>query len=72
MPTFAYLGDKDEIRLYGLVFRPGEPVPVENPAHIEKLRWCNRFSEIFDCVEVLEPAPIIDAPKRRGRPPKAK
>jgi len=72
MPSFAYLGDRDETRLFGLVFRPGVPVPVSDERVIGKLRHNCEFSEVFEGVEVLDASPIIETQKRRGRPPKAK
>ena len=69
MPSFAYLGDRDETRLFGLVFRPGVAVSVSDERAIGKLRHNNEFSEVFEGVEVLEASQALQV-KKRGRPRK--
>lgn len=49
----------------GIKFRKGEPVEIDDPTMIRKARG-NQFFEVqSDDVE-------IEAPKRRGRPPKVR
>jgi hypothetical protein len=61
---FVYLGDHAETRVFGLLFRAGEPTEVTDERAIAKLRNNADFAEDIDGTQV--------APKRRGRPPKAK
>jgi hypothetical protein len=61
---FAYIGDEAETDAFGLRFLPGEPVDVTDEHAIRKLSNNRFFCLVVDGVEV------IDAPKKRGRPPK--
>lgn len=58
MAKFAYNGDHQETRVFGLAFFRGEPVEVTDEAVIRKLRNNREFSEFFDGVEVLDAAPV--------------
>lgn len=62
--TFAYNGDHQETRVFGLAFLHGEPVEVTDETAIRKLRNNPDFSEFFDGVEVLDPV-AVDRPKRK-------
>lgn len=66
MPAFAYIGDHEGTEVFGLRFPRGTAVEVSDPHAVMKLRNNSHFSEVFDGVEVLEPAPE----KKRGRPRK--
>ena len=66
MRRFAYLGDHASVTLWEIEFPQGVAVAVEDEHAIRKLEGNNHFSEVIDGVEV------VDAPKRRGRPPKVK
>lgn len=66
MPAFAYIGDHEETRIFGLVFPRGVPVEIADERIAVKLSHNCDFSQAVNGVEVL-PA---EAPKRRGRPPK--
>lgn len=68
MAKFAYIGDHQETRVFGLAFFHGEPVEITDEKVIKKLRANIDFSEFFEGVEVVD---ADQAPKRRGRPPKA-
>lgn len=57
MAQFAYLGDHDETRVFGLVFRRGEPTEVASEKHALKLRNNCDFSEVVDGIEVLDAEP---------------
>ena len=70
MPKFAFIGDEQESRGFGLVFPRGVAVEVTDSHAIRKLTNNQFFSQVFDGVEVLDA--IEPAPKRRGRPPKAR
>lgn len=65
MAAFVYIGDHEETVTRGHRFVRGEPVEVTSEADIAKLRTNADFSEVVDGVE-------LTAPKRRGRPPKAR
>lgn len=64
---FTYIGEEEETDAFGLRFPRGVPVEVTDAHAVRKLRWNVHFSEVIEGVEVVEVAP-----KRRGRPPKAK
>lgn len=68
MARFAYHGDHEVTRVFGLVFPRGEFVDVVDERAIGKLLRNHEFSHEVDGAEVL-PAPC-EPPKRRGRPPK--
>lgn len=58
MAKFAYNGDHSETVVFGLLFPQGEPVEVTDERVTRKLRHNCDFSEFFDGVEVLDPAPV--------------
>ena len=65
MRTFVYTGEEGT-EAFGLSFSFNVPVEVTEEHAIRKLSNNRFFTEVVDGVE------IIDAPARRGRPPKAK
>lgn len=65
MRTFVYTGEEGT-EAFGLSFPFNVPVEVTDAHAIKKLSNNRFFTEVVDGVE------IIDAPVRRGRPPKAK
>ena len=72
MPQFTYIGEEQGTDAFGLLFPAGAAVEVTDPHAIKKLRGNTlNFVEVFDGVQVVD-APQQDAPKRRGRPPKAR
>lgn len=66
---FAYIGDHEETRVFGLVFPRGVAVEVEDLRAAGKLANNPAFAVEADGVQVVEP---VEQPKRRGRPPKSK
>ena len=71
MPAFTYIGDEQGTDAFGLLFPAGVAVEVTDGHAIKKLRGNQYFVEVFDGVQVVD-APQQEAPKRRGRPPKAR
>lgn len=71
MAQFAFIGDEQETQGFGLVFPRGVAVEVSDSYAIRKLTNNQFFTQVFDGVEVLD-AVEPEAPKRRGRPPKAR
>ena len=71
MPQFAYIGAEQGTDAFGHLFPAGVAVEVTAEHAIKKLRGNPYFVEVFDGVQVVD-APQQDAPKRRGRPPKAR
>lgn len=71
MAKFTYIGDEQETDAFGLLFPAGVAVEVTDSHAINKLRGNCYFVELFDGVQVVD-APKAEAPKRRGRPPKAR
>jgi len=74
MADFAFIGDEAECVAFGLRFPRGVGVAVLNAHAVRKLSNNRFFAEVLtvDAVEVFDAAPTHDAPKRRGRPPKAR
>lgn len=73
MAQFAYIGDQEGTRVFGLVFPHGQHVEVTDESAVRKLAGNPDFSQVIDGVEVMpEAVPVLDQPKRRGRPPKAR
>jgi hypothetical protein len=86
MASFIYTGDHKDMEAFGFQFRSGQATEVTGDHAIRKLRGNSHFVEVFDGVEVLDPAPsatevqaadVVEPgeqaeAKRRGRPPKAK
>jgi hypothetical protein len=82
MRRFSYLGDHEEVTLYGVTFPQGEPVAVEDPALLKKLEGNNHFKEhapvlVVDSVDVYpsnrgetSAAEAIPAKRKPGRPRK--
>jgi hypothetical protein len=66
MPKFAFIGEEQETRGFGLVFPRGVAVEVSDPHAVLKLSRNQFYAQVFDGVEVQGE----DPPKRRGRPPK--
>lgn len=64
MAHFAYIGDHEETECFGLRFPRDEAVGVNDASVAAKLANNRDFVPVHDGVQVL------DAPKRRGRPPK--
>lgn len=71
MPQFTYIGEEQGTDAFGLLFPAGVAVEVSDAHAIKKLRGNRYFVEVFDGVQVVD-APQQEAPKRRGRPPKAR
>lgn len=71
MPQFTYIGEEQGTDAFGLLFPAGAAVEVTDQHAVKKLRGNQYFVEVFDGVQVVD-APQQDAPKRRGRPPKAR
>lgn len=66
MRSFRYIGDHAEVTLYGVAFRAGEWVELdeaEHPVLVGKLAGNSHFEEVLDGQQTPEP-------KRRGRKPK--
>lgn len=68
MPKFAFIGDEQETRGFGLVFPRNVPVEVTDEHAVRKLMRNQFYAQVFDGVQVIGEEP----PKRRGRPPKAR
>lgn len=68
MRQFAYIGDHESVAPFGIHFPRGVAVFVDDPFVLKKLEGNSHFVERVGDVEI---APEI-APKRRGRPPKAR
>ena len=66
MPAFAYMGDHEETRVFGLSFPRGVPVEITDDRIARKLANNCDFSAVVEGVEVMPAEPV----KRRGRPPK--
>lgn len=66
----AYIGDKEETRVFGLVFPRGVGVEVEDEKAASKLSRNPDFAQEFEGVQVLEP--VQEPARKRGRPPKSK
>ena len=66
---FAYCGDHEETRVYGLTFPRGVPVEVTDWLAFKKLSNNCDFSQCFDGVEVLpaEQPTVSQAEPRQKR-----
>lgn len=72
MAHFTFMGELPGTDAFGLTFPAGVAVEVSDPHAINKLRGNRFFVESFDGVQVVDAPVVQDAPKRRGRPPKAR
>ena len=75
MPLFRFLsgaecGNPAAIVIYGVPFVVGEPVAVDDPFIVHKLRGNRFFQEVMVDGEPAEPAPVQPVPRPRGRPRK--
>lgn len=72
MARFAYVGDRAGTTLFGVKFQRGVAAEVLELRAIGKLSNNHEFVLVVDGVEVSQAAPVMEPPKRRGRPPKVK
>lgn len=63
-------GDARSVQMFGFEFFHGHPVEVTDAKAIAKLK-SNWHFEVADIEAVAEDVTPEEAPKRRGRPPKA-
>jgi hypothetical protein len=61
---FMYLGE-GTVEMFGLTFKAGEPVEVTDEHAIKKLTHNQFFTS-----DEAPASDAVEAPKRRGRPPK--